>query len=84
MKKAIDARPHFSVGEIAFVNEDYWGLFNNPDFSFDEAGEIPKDSYVVIAGEPKNQYRSSGRCYPVITVIGFGWCTEKALTKVSG
>lgn len=81
MKWSIDEKPEFSVGEIALVSEEFWGLFRNPDFLEEEIAEIPKDSYVIIVGKPK-QYRR-GFWYPVTTSMGFGWCISEALTKVA-
>jgi len=84
VKWSIDEKPEFSVGEIALVSEEFWGLFRNPDFLEEEVAEIPKDSYVIIVGKPK-QYRRGTQSfwYPVTTSMGFGWCISEALTKVA-
>jgi len=82
VKQALNVRPQFTVGEIAFVSEDVWGLFKSPNFLEEEVAEIPKGSYAVVAGEPKKRRNHRDHWYPVITVVGFGWCIEDALTKV--
>jgi len=82
VKRALNVKPQFTVGEIAFVSEDVWGLFKGPDYFEQEVAEIPKSSYAIVAGEPKTRGNHRGCWYPVITVIGFGWCIEDALTKV--
>ena len=82
MKQALNVRPQFSVGEIALVSEDFWSLFKSHNFLEEEVAEIPKCSYAIVAGEPKGRAHHRGCWYPVITVVGFGWCIEDALTKV--
>jgi len=82
VKQALNVRPQFTVGEIALVSEDFWGLFKSLNFLEEEVAEIPKDSYAIVAGEPKGRAHHRGCWYPVITVVGFGWCIEDALTKV--
>ena len=83
VKQALNVRPQFTVGEIALVSEDFWGLFKSHNFLEEEVAEIPKGSYAIVAGEPKKRGNHRGCWYPVITVVGFGWCIEDALTKVS-
>ena len=87
MKNAISKsrKSQFTAGEIAFVSEEYWGLFKTPSFLDTEIAEIPKGSYVVVVGKP-DLIPLQGRghlWYPITTTLGFGWCIEDALAKIS-